>query len=167
MSDAVNHPAHYNIGKIEVIEFITDQQLDYPTGNAVKYLCRAGRKDPSKEIEDLEKAIWYIRWRIEVLQAAKEGRPARRPNQLNQRTQKQNTTDDEKWASQLARERLLKQAEQNESVASETTELAEPLLGPEDPPIDVNEDAGGPRTVAEAMAEMSRQDIGAPGEHNK
>lgn len=42
-------------GKIEVIEFIEDKK-----GNAIKYICRAGKKDPQKEIEDLQKAIWYI-----------------------------------------------------------------------------------------------------------
>lgn len=56
MSDSVNHPKHYNQGKIEVIEFIEDKQLNFNRGNAVKYVARAGLKDPTKEIEDLEKA---------------------------------------------------------------------------------------------------------------
>lgn len=56
----VNHPNHYNTGKIEVIDFIEDQKLGFHLGNAVKYICRAGKKDPSKLKEDLEKAIWYI-----------------------------------------------------------------------------------------------------------
>ena len=55
--DNVNHPSHYTSGKIEVIDFIEDQKLDYHRGNAIKYICRAGKKDKSKEIEDLEKAI--------------------------------------------------------------------------------------------------------------
>lgn len=55
--DKVNHPSHYTSGKIEVIDFIEDQKLDYHRGNAIKYICRAGKKDKSKEIEDLEKAI--------------------------------------------------------------------------------------------------------------
>ena len=29
-------------------------------GNAVKYICRAGKKEGSDEFEDLEKAIWYL-----------------------------------------------------------------------------------------------------------
>lgn len=59
--DAVNHPSHYTTGKIEVIDFIEDQKLPMHLGNAVKYICRAGRKDPAKTKEDLEKAIWYMR----------------------------------------------------------------------------------------------------------
>ena len=57
---SVNHPNHYNTGKIEVIDFIEDQKLGFHLGNAVKYIARAGRKDPTKTKEDLEKAIWYI-----------------------------------------------------------------------------------------------------------
>lgn len=65
--DPVNHPAHYNKGKIEVSDFIWDQKLNFDRGNAVKYLCRAGAKDPDKEIQDLEKAIWYINHEIKML----------------------------------------------------------------------------------------------------
>lgn len=59
--EAVDHPNHYNTGKIEVIDFIEDQNLNFHLGNAVKYICRAGKKDPSKTKEDLDKAIWYIK----------------------------------------------------------------------------------------------------------
>lgn len=59
-SDAVNHPAHYTDGKIEVIDFIEDKKLGFCLGNAVKYIARAGKKDPSKEVEDIRKAIWYL-----------------------------------------------------------------------------------------------------------
>ena len=60
MNDAVNHPSHYTDGRIEVIDFIEDKHFGYHLGNAVKYISRAGKKDPAKEIEDLQKAIWYI-----------------------------------------------------------------------------------------------------------
>lgn len=63
MSNAVNHPAHYNIWKIEVIEAIEDWGLNFALGNAVKYIARADHK--GKPIEDLEKALWYIRHEIE------------------------------------------------------------------------------------------------------
>jgi len=59
-NDPVNHPSHYTEGKIEVIDFILDQKFDYCLGNAVKYISRAGKKNPDKEIEDLQKAVWYI-----------------------------------------------------------------------------------------------------------
>ena len=84
----VNHPAHYNQGKIEVIEFIEDKGLNFHRGNAVKYIARAGLKNPDKEIEDLEKARWYITREIERLQAIKQGREPVRPNDMNPRTGK-------------------------------------------------------------------------------
>lgn len=65
--DSVNHPSHYTKGKIEVADFIADQKLNFDRGNAIKYVCRAGAKDPEKEIQDLEKAIWYIEHEIKML----------------------------------------------------------------------------------------------------
>ena len=82
MSSAVSHPTHYNFGKIEVIEFIEDQQLSYHLGNTVKYVCRAGRKDPAKELEDLQKAAWYLNRKIECLKAEREARDKTRPNDM-------------------------------------------------------------------------------------
>ena len=67
-SDPVSHPAHYCTGAIEVIDFIEDQRLPYYLGNACKYLCRAGRKDPTKTTEDLRKAMWYINRYIGLLE---------------------------------------------------------------------------------------------------
>ena len=69
--DPVQHPVHYTTGKIECIEYIEDKELGYHLGNAVKYITRAGKKDPAKTIEDLEKAVWYIQRKIELLK--KEG----------------------------------------------------------------------------------------------
>ena len=66
--DNVNHPDHYNHGKIEVIDFIEDQHLGFHLGNAVKYISRAGRKNPDKTIEDLRKAVWYINRQIQRLE---------------------------------------------------------------------------------------------------
>lgn len=63
-NDPVNHPSHYTDGKIEVIDFIEDKKLGFHLGNAVKHIARAGKKDPSKEVEDLKKAVWYINRRI-------------------------------------------------------------------------------------------------------
>jgi hypothetical protein len=68
MNDAVNHPSHYTDGKIEVIDFIEDKNLSFHRGNAVKYIARAGKKDPAKEIEDLRKAIWYLTREIQRLE---------------------------------------------------------------------------------------------------
>lgn len=62
-SDPVNHPPHYTAGKIEVIDFIEDQQLGYHLGNVVKYVCRADHK--GSRLEDLKKAAWYLDREIE------------------------------------------------------------------------------------------------------
>ena len=69
--DAVNHPLHYTSGKIETIDLIEDKSLNFHRGNAVKYIVRAGKKDPEKEIEDLKKAAWYINREIARLENAK------------------------------------------------------------------------------------------------
>ena len=68
MKEMVNHPSHYNDGKIEVIDFIEDKQLNFHRGNAVKYIARAGKKDKAKEVEDLKKAQWYIEREIKKLE---------------------------------------------------------------------------------------------------
>ena len=66
MSDMINHPQHYTLGKIEVIDFIEDKGLNFNLGNVVKYVARAGHKKSSgksmdaKTLEDLKKARWYI-----------------------------------------------------------------------------------------------------------
>ena len=74
-NDPVNHPSHYTEGhKIEVIEFLEDWMLPFHLANCVKYICRAGRKDPDKTIEDLEKGRWYLSRYINLLRK-KEGKP--------------------------------------------------------------------------------------------
>lgn len=65
-NDEVNHPAHYTDGKIEVIDFIEDKGLGFCLGNAVKYISRAGKKDKTKTIQDLQKAAWYLNREIET-----------------------------------------------------------------------------------------------------
>ena len=70
-ADNVNHPSHYTSGKIEVIDFIEDKELGFHLGNAVKYISRAGRKNPDKTVEDLQKAVWYINREIGRLEGMK------------------------------------------------------------------------------------------------
>ena len=75
MEDKVNHPSHYTWLKekcgVEVIDIT--RHLDFYKGNAVIYLLRSvykseeGYEDKQKEIEDLEKAIWYINDKIKML----------------------------------------------------------------------------------------------------
>jgi hypothetical protein len=80
--DSVAHPSHYNAGRIEVIEAIEDWGCGFHRGNAIKYIARAGKKDPSKEIEDLKKAVWYLNRLIETMQAEKEKREPLKPNDM-------------------------------------------------------------------------------------
>ena len=55
----VDHPRHYNEGKIEVIDIIEDWDLGFHDGNIIKYILRA--KFKGNEIQDLEKAVWYLK----------------------------------------------------------------------------------------------------------
>lgn len=70
-NNPVSHPAHYTQGRIEVIDFIHDKDLNFDRGNAIKYIVRAGLKDKNKEIEDLEKAKQYIDFEIKRIREAK------------------------------------------------------------------------------------------------
>lgn len=60
------NPTYYRQG-VEVIDFVENYCLNFHRGNAVKYISRAGKKDPNKEIEDLQKAAWYLQREIEKL----------------------------------------------------------------------------------------------------
>ena len=64
-NDPVNHPKHYNShpSGVECIEIIRHHSCNI--GNVIKYLWRAGLKDPAKEIEDMEKAMFYLKDEIE------------------------------------------------------------------------------------------------------
>ena len=70
IKEQVNHPAHYNTGSIEPIDYIEDNQWaeGFCLGNAIKYISRAGKKDPAKTIEDLSKARWYLDRYIQYLE---------------------------------------------------------------------------------------------------
>ena len=68
----VDHPAHYGGpgNPYEVIKVIHAWGLhtSFALGNAVKYIARAGKKDGSSYLEDLQKARWYLEWEIEHAQ---------------------------------------------------------------------------------------------------
>lgn len=55
---AVDHPTHYNKGRIEVIDIIEDHDLNFNLGNVIKYVLRAPHK--GEPVQDLEKALWYL-----------------------------------------------------------------------------------------------------------
>ena len=65
--DAVQHPSWYCDGGIETLDYIMAKKLDFLLGQVCKYISRAGKKDPAKEIEDLKKARFYLDWKINLL----------------------------------------------------------------------------------------------------
>jgi hypothetical protein len=65
MNDIIKYPSHYTDGSIETWDFIKEKNLNYFLGNAVKYISRAGKKDPNKYVEDLQKAIAFLQKEIE------------------------------------------------------------------------------------------------------
>ena len=69
--EMVNHPEHYSFGEnnqYEAIKVIEAWGLDFHLGNTVKYISRAGKKNPDKEIEDLKKALFYLDRKIKNLE---------------------------------------------------------------------------------------------------
>lgn len=66
MSEAIDHPAHYNThpAGIECIDVV--EHMNFNRGNAVKYIWRAGQK--GDELEDLQKARWYLDREIKRLE---------------------------------------------------------------------------------------------------
>jgi len=72
VNDAVNHPKHYTShpSGIECIEIV--KHHDCCISNVIKYCWRAGLKNngndaKEKEIQDLEKAMFYLKCKIEML----------------------------------------------------------------------------------------------------
>jgi len=68
--EMINHPSHYGGAEnlYEVIKVIEALDMDFHIGNAFKYISRSGKKDPTKEVEDLKKAIWYIQRKIKLIE---------------------------------------------------------------------------------------------------
>jgi hypothetical protein len=68
--EMVNHPNHYGgeSNPYEAIKVIDAWSLDFCLGNTVKYISRAGKKHPDKELEDLKKALWYLQHKINTLE---------------------------------------------------------------------------------------------------
>lgn len=61
VDEAVDHPPHYGGDTVyEHIKVVNAWGLNYQLGNATKYICRAGKKDQAKAVEDLKKAVWYL-----------------------------------------------------------------------------------------------------------
>lgn len=67
MNDAIK-PSYYKAGEFDVIAFCQHHELPFDLGNVVKYVTRAGKKDKSKELEDLNKALQYLQRRIQFIE---------------------------------------------------------------------------------------------------
>lgn len=67
----VDHPAHYNQhpSGVECIEVV--RHMGFNLGNVVKYLWRDGLKETEVELQDLEKAAWYLNNEIQKRKAEK------------------------------------------------------------------------------------------------
>lgn len=73
---AVDSPMHYtSYNQVEVIEIT--RWLPFDLGNAVKYIARAGLKDPEKEDRDLLKALWYVSDHINEVESRVETKDPR------------------------------------------------------------------------------------------
>lgn len=68
--DNINHPTHYNKGKLEPIDVIEDWNLNFNLGNTVKYIARAEYKN--SKLEDLKKAKWYLERECNKLESMME-----------------------------------------------------------------------------------------------
>lgn len=71
MNKLVNHPDHYNEhpSGVECIDIV--RHMNFNLGNVIKYLWRAGLKDGNTNIQDLEKAKWYLEDEINRIKGVK------------------------------------------------------------------------------------------------
>jgi hypothetical protein len=61
------NPSHYQRGRIQIWDFIVDQQLDFLAGNIIKYICRAGHKNQETEMDDWLKVRAYVDRKIKQI----------------------------------------------------------------------------------------------------
>jgi len=71
LPSAVNHPPHYggadNPYEVIKIEEALGLTTNHYRCTALEYMLRAGKKDPSKLVEDLEKSVWWLQREIAAL----------------------------------------------------------------------------------------------------
>jgi hypothetical protein len=68
VGDTVDHPSHYGGANnpYEAIKVIDAWGLNFALGSVLKYICRAGKKNGTDELEDLRKAAWYLNHEIQL-----------------------------------------------------------------------------------------------------
>jgi hypothetical protein len=74
MDEIISHgntirPGYYQSSMGDIFDIAHAYNLSFPLGNAVKYICRAGKKDRDKDIEDLQKAMRCIQREIDIRMA--------------------------------------------------------------------------------------------------
>ena len=67
IEEDVIKPSHYKAGDFDVIAFCQKHDLNFDVGNVIKYVTRAGKKKDNSELQDLNKAMEYLRRRIEFV----------------------------------------------------------------------------------------------------
>jgi hypothetical protein len=70
-NENVNNPRHYNSNQSGAECIDIAECFNFNIGNVVKYVWRSGLKGENKEIEDLEKAKWYLNREIERIKKTK------------------------------------------------------------------------------------------------
>jgi hypothetical protein len=65
--DDKSNPQHYknNVTPIDIIEMY---DLNFSLGNVIKYVLRAGKKEGESDLDDLNKALWYLQREISFRQ---------------------------------------------------------------------------------------------------
>lgn len=76
MVKSSNDKGYYDQNGVSVYDvwkayMTNDEFIGMCKGTALKYLMRAGKKDPAKTAEDLRKAQDYIAWWIEAVEEGK------------------------------------------------------------------------------------------------
>ena len=66
------NPDHYQLGTIQPWDYIVSQDMDYLTGNIVKYITRAGTKPGESKMDDLLKAQAYL---TKLIQSTNDNTP--------------------------------------------------------------------------------------------
>lgn len=60
-------PSHYKAGEFDVIAFCQLHDINFDLGNVIKYVTRAGKKENNSELQDLNKAMEFLKRRIEFI----------------------------------------------------------------------------------------------------
>ena len=71
LNEDVIKPSHYKAGEFDVIAFCQKHNLNFDVGNVIKYVTRAGKKKDNSELQDLNKAMEYLKRRIEFVKGDK------------------------------------------------------------------------------------------------